>query len=188
MPGGEQYVAGRGFEDALAHHDDEAERGGPLREAIVGATEQFQAHDGGQAVRDAGETAQAVSRHKRRRRERCDQTTSCGAAEQRKSGGKSPLLELDVGEEERGGIECEVVGRNVDERVSEQPPPFSGGDGNLVVNEARRELPTEQRKIQGDEDRSENRELTAPELVTQRIVERGKFRTHRGRDDALFRR
>lgn len=74
MPGGEQHVARRGFEDALRDDDDKTERGGPRGEAVCGATEEFKTHDGGQAMGDSGEAAQAVGGNQWRRCERGQQS------------------------------------------------------------------------------------------------------------------
>ncbi len=60
MPGGEQHVAGRGFEDALRDNADETERGGPRGQAVSGAAKEFKTHDGGQAVGDSRESAESV--------------------------------------------------------------------------------------------------------------------------------
>ena len=60
MPGGEQHVARRGFEDAFRDHADEAVRGGPGGDAVIGATEEFKTHDGGQTVGDSRESAESV--------------------------------------------------------------------------------------------------------------------------------
>ncbi len=94
------------------------------------------------------------------------------------------VSQLDVGEEERGGIECEVVRRDVNERMREQSPPFSGRDGNGVVNETGRECAGEQREVQRHKDRAEQGEFNAPELMAERQIELGEFRTQRGRNDA----
>lgn len=53
MPGGEHHVTGRGFENALRDHADETERGSPCGDAVSGATEEFETHDGGQTVGDS---------------------------------------------------------------------------------------------------------------------------------------
>ncbi len=74
MPGGEQDITGCGFEDALRDNADEAERGGPRRCAVSGAAKEFKTHDGGQAVGDSGQAAQAVGGNQWRRCERGQQS------------------------------------------------------------------------------------------------------------------
>lgn len=95
------------------------------------------------------------------------------------------VLQLDVGEEKRGGIEREVVGQDVNKRVSEQTPPFSVGERNGVVDEPGRELTSEQRQIKRNDERAKDGEFTAPELTAERSIKCGKLWAQRQRDDAL---
>ena len=104
MPGGEHHVTGRGFEDAFRNDARETERGGPCGDAVIGAAKEFKTHHGGQTVCDSGEPAQAVGENERRCCKRGQQSARGRAAEYRDSRGELPMLQLDVGEEERGGI------------------------------------------------------------------------------------